>query len=591
MSRKLVQSVIVLLLIIFSLGSTFAPASAQGGDVTLKIDRIDASDMNHVKVWVTIRDENGVPLEGLTPDKFEIVENNITKSSRPLAVETHTNPDAIVSVALVIDLSRTMKGEPLKQAQEAIRQFLQNKNPKDPVALIAFGEEVSTDPTEVEQQGATDLVVDFTVDGGRIRNSSDFLTVQGDPKTPLYDAAVKAVLMTKSQPQGRRAVILMSDGYDIRKSKSQANDPITEAQRYNIPFFPIGLSTSKVNYEYLEDQLAMRTGGKYYEADTPADLTATFLEVQNMLKQQYVLEYKSAFPSKDNLASVMIRVDSAFDIQEFATPTPIPPTATSVPAGETVVSTPTEAATATSTPTPTPEPNTVEKIQNWVEDNPVPTATIGAVILLIIVLIVILIVIRRRSAPKLSTVGGEPLYGSPDEAYPPGGLTSGTPSLDPTRVGGPSSDGRTGPTDWASPSAQRPSSPTSGATAKQGVPGTAPPQGKTKIIDRRAMKPLATLIDAQDVSKSYPIEKEATIGRSDDNTITLKFKVVSRHHAKIKLEEGTFYVYDIQSSNGTFVDGQNVLNYGRLPLKDGSRVRFGEKEMVFRILNAKGGKK
>lgn len=64
-----------------------------------------------------------------------------------------------------------------------------------------------------------------------------------------------------------------------------------------------------------------------------------------------------------------------------------------------------------------------------------------------------------------------------------------------------------------------------------------------------------------------------TIGRSADNTLTLDDPLVSRHHAKVVYELGELVVYDLNSTNGTSVNGYRIL---RQPLKAGDVIQVGE---------------
>lgn len=63
-----------------------------------------------------------------------------------------------------------------------------------------------------------------------------------------------------------------------------------------------------------------------------------------------------------------------------------------------------------------------------------------------------------------------------------------------------------------------------------------------------------------------------TIGREGDNALVLPDLTVSRHHARIVLEAGGLVLYDLNSTNGTFV---NEVRVTRHPLRPGDTVRFG----------------
>lgn len=65
--------------------------------------------------------------------------------------------------------------------------------------------------------------------------------------------------------------------------------------------------------------------------------------------------------------------------------------------------------------------------------------------------------------------------------------------------------------------------------------------------------------------------KELTIGRNPDNNIVIDNAMVGRYHAKIVMDKGGRYeVVDLQSKNGTFVNGRKVK--GTAPVSPGQRV-------------------
>lgn len=63
--------------------------------------------------------------------------------------------------------------------------------------------------------------------------------------------------------------------------------------------------------------------------------------------------------------------------------------------------------------------------------------------------------------------------------------------------------------------------------------------------------------------------KEINIGRSDANDIVLQNQTVSKLHAKLVFEtDGTLWIYDLDSSNGTFVNGQKITGKHRLQINE-----------------------
>lgn len=79
--------------------------------------------------------------------------------------------------------------------------------------------------------------------------------------------------------------------------------------------------------------------------------------------------------------------------------------------------------------------------------------------------------------------------------------------------------------------------------------------------------------------------KEVTVGRATSNAtweIALQDPSVSRPHAKLKLVEDKWVVYDMGSSNGTTVNDVSVNEKGR-SLNDGDLIAFGATQILFRV--------
>lgn len=71
-----------------------------------------------------------------------------------------------------------------------------------------------------------------------------------------------------------------------------------------------------------------------------------------------------------------------------------------------------------------------------------------------------------------------------------------------------------------------------------------------------------------------------TIGRSEDNQFVLRDRWISRNHAMMqRTEAGEFYLIDLGSRNGTFVNGRRVTI--PVTLQNGDRITFGETEIDF----------
>jgi hypothetical protein len=77
--------------------------------------------------------------------------------------------------------------------------------------------------------------------------------------------------------------------------------------------------------------------------------------------------------------------------------------------------------------------------------------------------------------------------------------------------------------------------------------------------------------------KEYTIGATTTIGRLADNTIVIDSPAVSSHHASVFNDGGLLAVEDLQSTNGTFVNGARV---SRRILKHGDVLQVGDHRLV-----------
>jgi pSer/pThr/pTyr-binding forkhead associated (FHA) protein len=78
----------------------------------------------------------------------------------------------------------------------------------------------------------------------------------------------------------------------------------------------------------------------------------------------------------------------------------------------------------------------------------------------------------------------------------------------------------------------------------------------------------------------YLDEPVISIGRLVSNDIWLEDPFVSRNHCVIRTEAEPYMIEDLNSANGTYVDGERA-NAG--PLKEGSIIQIGSSRFLFRL--------
>ena len=111
---------------------------------------------------------------------------------------------------------------------------------------------------------------------------------------------------------------------------------------------------------------------------------------------------------------------------------------------------------------------------------------------------------------------------------------------------------------------------------------TPPPAAAPVSETPKAAGPMASLLVRSGPMKGtrLPIRVPVVnIGRADYNDIVLADESVSTAHAKLQRREGVWTLMDLGSTNGTFVDGEQVQ--GEVPLGPGATVRFGQISTMF----------
>ncbi len=127
------------------------------------------------------------------------------------------------------------------------------------------------------------------------------------------------------------------------------------------------------------------------------------------------------------------------------------------------------------------------------------------------------------------------------------------------------------PTPPAPPVRQTPPAP----PARPSVPPKEPAAGAGPAVLANLVIRSGTLL-GQRLPVRVPI---VNIGRADYNDLVIPEDSVSTQHAKLQRREGMWFLIDLDSTNGTFVDGEKVTE--DVPLAPGAVVRFGEIKTFF----------
>ncbi len=104
------------------------------------------------------------------------------------------------------------------------------------------------------------------------------------------------------------------------------------------------------------------------------------------------------------------------------------------------------------------------------------------------------------------------------------------------------------------------------------------PEGAVEIATDRARRFALRIVKGVSDFAVYPVDGSARIGRGLECDVTLNDPSVSRAHAVVDTDGAEPTVRDLDSTNGTFVNGARVQ---ASRLRDGDELRFGNTQMTF----------
>jgi len=218
----------------------------------------------------------GRPVLGLKASDFELKDNGVGQNVELVAVEALP-----LLAVLVLDTSASVAGEKMLALRSASEALLEGLRPRDEVALITFSAEIR-------------WLVRPTLDRDAIRNAIGGLKAKG--ATAVLDALYAGVTLVPSPTRG--LVVLFSDGEDNLSwlGQRQVRDA---AERSNALLEIVGLRSLAASSEPREPdyfgglrEIAELTGGRLWEARSPARLRDAFVEIVETMNTRYVLGYE-----------------------------------------------------------------------------------------------------------------------------------------------------------------------------------------------------------------------------------------------------------------------------------------------------------
>ena len=290
-----------------------------------------------VSIPVRVMDRDGRFTAGLSRNDFTVFVDGVEQQ-----VAMFSNEEEPFTVAIVLDMSYSTKFK-IADIQSAAIAFIDQLRPQDKVMVVSFDEDVHilSAPT-TDREAAYDAIRSTKIATG----------------TSLYEALNIVMKSQLRHIEGRKAIILFTDGvdttsrrtsairnlndameldsliypirydtyWDVQKMKIDTGLPRTPSSSRTIPAqgditlpFPFPtrgrqtvegttLEDYKVAREYM-DELAFRTGGRVYQADNLHKLTEGFANIAGELREFYSLGIYPDDAEPGTVRNVRVRID------------------------------------------------------------------------------------------------------------------------------------------------------------------------------------------------------------------------------------------------------------------------------------------
>ena len=221
-----------------------------------------------------------------------------------------------VAATVALDVSGSMKGEPLDAVRAGLRKFVGDATPHDKVAIQTIADEGRWDS-------------DWDAPREQVANAIDGLATRGN-LTRLWDALLEAMQHFPGTPLARHLVVI-SDGNDEGSTHKEA-EVIASALQKGVVIDAIGVTRSNLRYLQTLDHLATQTGGHFHPAKDEKELEELVSSGIRRLQATPVVSFRSndvaadgkvhrfeitwKHNGQDSVAETSASIPSAFSVME-----------------------------------------------------------------------------------------------------------------------------------------------------------------------------------------------------------------------------------------------------------------------------------
>ena len=239
----------------------------------------DRTEVRSILLETGVYDKNGHYVSQLDASAFGVSENGITQKIDLVARESLP-----LNLVLLVDNSQSMSRR-MDFVRLAASRLATTLRTQDKVIVAPFNAHIGT-------------VTGPTNDGPTIAQAIGVMRAEGG--TALLDALRDSTELLKGL-EGRRAVILITDGYD-ENSTCKVDEVLTAAESAQVTIYGVGIggvAGLSLKGEDLLRQIAKETGGRLFLSPREIDLVAVAGAVASDAHNRYLITYTPADQKKD----------------------------------------------------------------------------------------------------------------------------------------------------------------------------------------------------------------------------------------------------------------------------------------------------
>lgn len=305
-------------------GQTPQPAPQDDGPEEVGDGDVVRVETALVSIPVSVSDRDGRYIPDLRKEDFRIFEDGVEQR-----VAYFASAEKPFTVALVLDVSDSTRFR-LDEIQDAAIAFVDQLRPEDRVLVISFDDKVH-------------VLAEATNDRNELRSAIRRTRTGGG--TSLYDAVDLVINQRFNRIDGRKAIVLFTDGVDTTSKRASYESNVRDAEELDALIYPVqydtyqanapmgrggggggrrpstgstvgdiligilgggnvsiggggggggGRGTNRADYDRADrylGELAQRTGARRYRAESTRNLEESFGLIAEELRRQYSLGY------------------------------------------------------------------------------------------------------------------------------------------------------------------------------------------------------------------------------------------------------------------------------------------------------------